>query len=156
MWKRQYWMENCWFVTRHSWKNPVPCSISYRFCMLVSENVLNGKKKKCSDCASISFLIDNSFYGPLLLQAPPNPSSGRQLTSGNNEPHLACWRWRHLVPATARHQAKRQYTHTGSVVLFNEHIWANTWLPGGDVATPWRPGRALPLLFKPEGIKGGP
>lgn len=152
MWKRQYWKENCWFVTRQSWKNLVPCLINYQFCTLASENVL----KYSPDCTSISFLIDNSLRGPLLLQAPLNPSSVRQLTSGNNEPHLAGWQWRHLVPATARHQAKRQSTHTGSVVLFNEHIWANTWLPGGDVATPWRPGRALPLLFKPEGIKGEP
>lgn len=118
-------------------------------------HVWNGKKYS-TQCAFISFLIDSSFHASLLLQAPRNPSSVRQLTSGNNEPHLARWRWRHLVPATARHQAKRQYTHTGSVVLFNEHIWANTWLPGGHVATPWRPGRVLPLLFKPGGIKGGP
>lgn len=75
-----------------------------------------------TEYAFISFLIDGSAHTPLPLQPPLNPSSVRHLTSGNNEPHLASWRWRHLVPATARHQAKRQYTHTGSVVLFNEHI----------------------------------
>lgn len=67
MWKRQYWMENCWFVTRHSWKNPVPCSISYRFCMLVSENVLNGKKMLWLCIYFIS-------YWQLFLW-PPSPAS---------------------------------------------------------------------------------
>lgn len=47
-------------------------------------------------------------------------------------------------------------THSASVVLFNERIWANIWLPGGVAATPCRPGGVLPLLFKPGGIKRGP
>lgn len=47
-------------------------------------------------------------------------------------------------------------TRAASVVLFNERIWANIWLPGGGAATPCRPARVLPLLFKPGGIKGGP
>lgn len=47
-------------------------------------------------------------------------------------------------------------THSASVVLFNERIWANIWLPGGVAATPCRPGGVLPLPFKPGGIKGGP
>lgn len=47
-------------------------------------------------------------------------------------------------------------THSARVVLFNERIWANIWLPGGVAATPCRPGGVLPLPFKPGGIKGGP
>lgn len=47
-------------------------------------------------------------------------------------------------------------TRAASVPLFNERIWANIWLPGGGAATPRRPARVLPLLFKPGGIKGGP
>lgn len=136
----------------------------YIFRVLRKVTEWSRQRRKMSMCDNIDsrkcvfvYSVPTWQHVPLPPTPPktPRPSSTRHLTSGNDEPHLAYWWWCHLVVAKARHRARSQYPQA-SVVLFNERIWANIWLPGGVAATPCRPGVVLPLPFKPGGIKEGP
>lgn len=125
---------------------------SYVFCSGSQENRENSVFVVCSDGTGCLYSVSSSCYSN--INSPLCRPWGNSWVTTTDPTwqtgDSAIWLWPRLAirPAVG--------THSASVALFNERIWANIWLPGGVAATPRRPGGVQLLPFKPGGIKRGP